>query len=373
MLAGRTTVKALALADDFRARWERRHAAAIEGALTRGGRGDTHLHLGLGLAAATTVTLTAIGAVAIVNQEITIGALIAANMLTNRIVGPFNQLVGIWRHLAHYKQAAARLDDLFALPEDRRESAVALDRPRGEVTLEAIRFGYDPKQPPVIDGVSLKIAPGGMVGIVGGNGGGKTTLLKLMRGLYAPSEGRVLFDGADIGQFTQRELARWIGYVPQDCVLFAGSIRDNIALGHARADDQAIVAAARQAGLHDVVLDLPDGYASDVGEGGMLLSGGIRQRVAIARALVGDPPLLLLDEVASNLDLAAQGALRARLVELAADHGVVLVSHAPALLSACSLIVALDHGRVVAAGAAAEILPRLMGAGARPAVKEVAR
>ncbi len=183
-----------------------------------------------------------------------------------------------------------------------------------------------------------------------------------MQGLYRSSEGRVLLDGADINQFTRRELAAWIGYVPQESILFAGSVRDNIAIGHPDADDEAVVSAARLAGVHEYVIDLPDGYATNVGEAGSRLSGGERQRIAIARALLNDPPVLLLDEVASNLDHPAQMALRETLLKLAPDHTIILVSHAPALLSACSHIMVLDHGKVGAAGPSREVLPSLFGA-----------
>ena len=159
----------------------------------------------------------------------------------------------------------------------------------------------------------------------------------------------------------RRELAGWIGYVPQDAVLFAGSIRDNIAIANPEADDDAVVAAARLAGAHDEIVDLPDGYATDVGEAGAKLSGGERQRIAIARALMGDPPVLLLDEVTSNLDQSAQAGLRDTLLKLAADHTIILVSHTPLLLSACSHILALDHGKVSLAGPAREVLSALSG------------
>ena len=361
LLAGRATVKALALGESYRPRWERRHAVAIERSWGRGGRGDNFLNSGLAVTAMTTVAITGFGAVAIIDGTLTIGALIATNMLGNRIISPFNQLVGAWRHFAQYKHALARLDEVFAQPGERSVSALALARPRGEIAIDGLRFGYGGNRPPAIDGLKLRIKPGGIVGIVGHNGSGKTTLLKLMQGLYAPDEGRVTLDGADIDQFTRAELAGWIGYVPQDGLLFAGSIRDNIAIAHPDASDDDIVAAATLAGAHGDIVDLPDGYATDAGEAGSRLSGGERQRIAIARALLGDPPVLLLDEVASSLDLPAQAALRETLLKLAPDHTIVLVTHAPALLAACSHILVLDHGKVSAAGPAREVLPKLLG------------
>ena len=361
IVAGRVTVKALALGESYKPQWEDRHADTIELSFKRGSKGDSYINMGLITAALTTVAVTGIGALAIIDQRLTIGALIATNMLGNRIISPFNQLIGIWRYYAQYKQSLSRLGEIFALPSERQESSIALDRPKGEIALETVRFAYSEGRPPVIDAVTLQIKPGGIVGLVGNNGSGKTTLLKLMQGLYLPNDGRVTLDGADIHQFTRRELAGWIGYVPQECRLFSGSIRDNIAIAYPDAREEEIVTAARLAGAHDGILDLPDGYATDTGEAGALLSGGVRQRISIARAMLGDPPVLLLDEVTSNIDNQAQNVLRETLLKLAPDHTIVLVSHSPMLLSACSHIVVLDRGKVTAAGPAQEILPILFG------------
>ena len=371
LLAARTTVKALALEEGFKERWHDLHASGIENAYRRGAKSDGYTNMGVVLTALTTISLTAMGAIAIIDQRLSIGALIATVMLSSRILAPINQSIGAWRHFAQYKQAVARLGEVFEQAGERRESDIAFDRPAGEMMLENIHFAYDEQGAPVIDGIRVSIRPGGMVGIVGNNGSGKTTLLKLMQGLYTPSEGRVLLDGADIGQFTRRELAGWIGYVPQESVLFSLSVRDNIAIGHPNATDDEIVAAARRAGVHDYVIDLPDGYATHVGEAGGRLSGGERQRIAIARALVKDPPVLLLDEVASNLDQSAQDLLRETLAALAPDHTIVIVSHAPAMLAACSHILVLDHGKIRAAGPSGEILPKLVGAEPRPTPVEV--
>ena len=250
------------------------------------------------------------------------------------------------------------MNDVLRMPEDRRDDAVGFDRPIGELALEGLSFGFGADRPPVIDDVRFTIKPGALHGIVGRNGSGKTTLLKLMQGLYAPDHGRVLLDGADIAQFGRRTLAGWIGYVPQECFLFAASVRENIAIRDPGADDDAVVAAARLAGVHDTVIDLPDGYATRIGEAGAELSAGLRQRIAIARALLGDPPVLLLDEPTSNLDREAEEQISKALGELARTRNVVVVTHSPILLSACDNIIALDRGRVAFAGPAREVAPK---------------
>ncbi len=359
MIAGRATAKALALDDSLRPAWEARHAETIERALTRGGRADSYMNLGTMLTVFTTVLLTSVGALAIIDQRLSIGALIATNMLAGRIISPFQQLVSMWRNYATARQAIARLGDVFAADEDRRDSEIELDRPQGDLRLENVSFRYAEDAAPVIEGVKLHIKPGGLHAVVGPNGSGKTTLLKLISGLYPPTTGRALLDGADIAQFTRKELARWIGYAPQEGFLFAGSIRDNIAKGRPEATDQEIITAAAAAGLHQHVIDLPDGYATEIGEAGMRLSGGLRQRIVIARALIGRPPILLLDEPSANLDRQAEEALAKTLSTLARDHTIIVVSHSPVLLSACDNVLALDRGKVVMAGPADEVLLRL--------------
>ena len=256
---------------------------------------------------------------------------------------------------------------MFSLTEDRTERSIRLDRPEGRLTLEAVSYGYEEGRPPVIDNLSMEVKPPGMLGVVGRNGCGKTTLLKMMQGLYAPTNGRVLLDGGDTSQFSRHDLATWIGYVPQECFLFAGTIRENIAITNPEASDEEIVKAATLAGVHEYVIDLSDGYATEIGEAGSRLSGGQRQRIAIARALLPDPPILLLDEVSGNLDMQAEIALRDTLSELARDHTIVVVTHTPVLLRACNNIMALERGRIAMGGPTQEILPRLFGAAPRPA------
>jgi ATP-binding cassette subfamily C protein LapB len=174
-------------------------------------------------------------------------------------------------------------------------------------------------------------------------------------------------DGADISQFSRSELATWIGYVPQENVLFAGTVRGNIAHRIPDASDEEIIRAAKAAGIHQFIIDQPDGYATEIGEAGQRLSGGQRQRISIARALVGQPPVLLLDEPSSSLDRQAEHDLRKTLEEIGRACTVVIVTHSPILLSACRDLFALDRGRLALAGPAQEILPRLFGAGARAA------
>lgn len=359
LIAGRGTVKSLALGEAVRPRWEDRHAHAIESSLQRGEAGDGYHNLGYIMTMSTTVVVTTVGALAILEQQMTIGSLIAANMLSARLVGPMSQLVSQWRMLMQFRESSQRLDEVFAMPSDRQEEGIKMARPNGAITLEKLNFSYAANAHPAIDGIDGKIGPGGLHGIIGANGCGKSTLLKLIRGIYPPSSGRVLLDDADIAQFTQRQLAGFIGYLPQECTLFAGSIRDNIAIAHADADDADIVAAAERAQAHTYIVDLPDGYATSLAEGGRGLSAGQQQRIAIARAFMNLPPVLILDEPSSNLDRDAEQGLAETLREYAKSATVLVVTHSPVLLAACNSILVLDKGRVSMAGPAGQVLAKL--------------
>lgn len=359
LIAGRATVKSLALGEAVAPRWEDRHADAIAVAQQRGESGDGYHNLGYIMTMSTSVVVTTVGALAILEQQMTIGSLIAANMLSSRLVGPMSQLVSQWRMFMQFRESAKRLDQVFAMPSERTVAGIELPRPQGAIRLEKLIFQYKPTGHPVIDGIDGSIGPGGLHGVIGANGSGKTTLLKLIRGIYAPASGRVLLDDADLAQFTQRQLARWIGYQPQECTLFAGSIRENIAIAHPECDDAEIVAAAELAKAHQYIVDLPDGYDTQLTEGGQGLSTGQRQRIAIARAFMSQPPVLLLDEPSSNLDKEAEQGLAETLREYSRNNTTMVVTHSPALLAVCDSILVLERGRVVMAGPAGQVLAKL--------------
>ncbi|NQU59763.1 MAG: ATP-binding cassette domain-containing protein [Rhodospirillales bacterium] len=361
MINGRTTIKALALDQSMRPMWADKHAENIEQSVQRGAKTDIFSNLGGSLTMMTTVLMTSIGAYFIVNHAMTMGSLIAANMLSGRLLGPLNQLVGQWRTFNSFKQAVERLGELFETESEREESEIKLERPNGEIKLENVSYAYGEDQAPVVDSVNITIKSRGVHALVGRNGSGKTTLLKVLQGLYPPTTGRVLLDGADIAQFTRIELAHWMGYVPQESVLFAGTVRDNITHRYPQATDEEIIKAATASGVHHFIIDLPDGYGTEIGEAGRRLSGGQRQRIAIARALVGDPPVLLLDEPSSSLDRQAEQELRQTLTNIGKLRTVIIITHSPILLAACDDLVALDRGKVALAGPSKEILPKLFG------------
>lgn len=363
MINARTTIKALSLDGVMRPMWEAMQADNIETSISRGGKTDSFQNLGASLTMTTSIALTTVGAMAIINQEMTIGSLIATNMLSGRLLGPLNQLVGQWRTYSSFFQSVNRMGDLFEEESDRQESEIKIGRPKGEITLENVTFAYDEGLPNVVNNIEITFKSGGVHAMVGRNGSGKSTMLKLIQGLYRPDAGRVLIDGADIVQFSRQEMAEWMGYVPQDCILFTGNVRDNIAQRRPESTDEEILKASQDAGVHQFIIDMPDGYNTEIGEAGQRLSGGQRQRIAIARALVGDPPVVLLDEPSSNLDRQAEFELRNTLTNIGKERTVLIVTHSPILLAACDDLMALDKGRVALAGPADEILPKLFGTG----------
>lgn len=367
LISGRTTIKSLGLDDAFRNRWEDAHAVTVERGLDRGRAGDNFVNMGLAVSVIATVAITGVGALAILDQQLTIGALIATNMLAARIIMPFHQLVGTWRTVAMYRQAADRLDELFAMPVERRDSAIAFERPAGTLAFDGVTFRYAPDAEPVIDEIRLTLEARGLYAVMGTNGSGKTTLLKLAMGLYAPDDGTVQIDGADVAQFSRRDLSKWIGYVPQEIQLFSGTIRDNISAADPEASDEEVIRAARLAGVHDFIAALNDGYGTKVGDGGTALPGGIRQKVGIARAILGDPPILMLDEPSSNLDRDSETALAESLRALSSDHTVLMATHSLRLLSACHSILVLERGKVRMGGPAEKVLPELFPAAAAAA------
>lgn len=369
LAASRLHLKSLGASPGMQQRWEASYARWMDDALQRSREADHYREMAHAMSVSTTVITTTAGAVAILNQLMSMGALTASNILSGKLISPLTQLVSQWRAFGQFEAARKRLGELFALPLDREASPVSLPRPRGALTLERLNFRYPGSQADQLSALSGQLGPFGMHAVVGANGSGKSTLLRVLRGLYPPSAGRVLLDGADLAQFGHADLGRWIGLLNQQPRLIAGSIRDNIALGASVPDDERIVRAARLAGAYDFIVDLPQGFDTDVGEGGQRFSGGQRKRIAIAQVLYNDPPILLLDEPTSDLDSVAEAAFVETLKTLAADHTVLAVTHSTSVLQQCHGILVLDRGRLAAAGPARELLPRLGLAPARaPAV-----
>jgi ATP-binding cassette subfamily C protein LapB len=360
----RGTIKALSLETVMGPMWEEVQAKNIEASVVQSTKTDNFSNMSASLIMALFVCVTTVGALAIIGQQLTVGTLVATSMLSSLLLGPLNQCVGSWRTYYSFRQSVDRLGALFNLISERQKSQVSMDEPRGEITMENISFAYSPELPKVINDIGVTFKARGVHALVGPNGSGKSTMLNLVQGLYKPMNGRILIDGADISQFSRRELSTWMGFVPQNCTLFKGTIRDNIACRQVDFSDDEVLRAAQASGAHQFIVDLPDGYSTEIGEAGHRLSCGQRQCIAIARALVGDPPVVLLDEPSSDLDRQAKLNLSKTLTYIGKKRNVIVATHSSILLGGCDDLVALDKGHIHLAGLTKDTLPKLFGNGA---------
>lgn len=300
--------------------------------------------------------MLALGAYIVVDQQVSAGVMIAATILLSRALAPVEQLVAGWRSLVEARAAWHRLSELLGNEPD-KGSSTSLPAPQGTVRAENVVFGFRGAERPILRGVSFGIAPGESLGVIGPSASGKSTLVRLVVGVWRPASGHMRLDGADVAAWPRAELGRHIGYLPQDVELFPGTVAQNIArLGHG--DDAEVIRAAQRGHVHDMILRLPKGYDTELGAG---LSPGQRQRIGLARALYGNPRLVVLDEPNANLDAEGEQALLRALAALKAE-GVtaVIVAHRPSLLSGVDKLLVLRDGAVEAFGPREEVMPRMV-------------
>ncbi len=307
------------------------------------------------------VSTVVLGVYLLMNGQLSMGGIIAASMLAGRMLAPLGQIAGLLLQYHNARTALAGIETQMKLPIERPEGANFLHRPhfRGEVEFRNVAFTYPSREQPVLRNVSFRLAPGEKAAIIGRIGSGKSTLEKLVLGLYQPTEGAVLIDGIDSRQIDPAELRRAIGFVPQDVVLFYGSLRHNIAFGAPFAEDSAVIAAADLAGVTEFANAHPRGFDMLVGERGESLSGGQRQSVAIARAMLNDPPILLFDEPSSNMDHQSEERLKQRLSTATKGKTMLLITHRTSLLDLVDRLIVIDGGQIVADGPKANVIEAL--------------
>jgi len=310
---------------------------------------------------AVSVVIIIVGVYQIIDGNLSQGGLIAAYMLSSRIMAPVGQTAGLLMQYHSAATALTALDAIMQKPVERPVDANWISRPRlqGGIEFKKVAFKYPQDEREVLRDVAFKINPGERVAILGRNGSGKTTIEKLIAGLYEPTSGTVLLDGIDIRQLDPAELRRNMGYVSQDVNLFFGSLRDNIAMGAPHASDDAILEAVRLSGLTDFVNQHPMGLAMPVGEQGQLLSGGQRQSVSIARALLSDPPILLMDEPTGSMDHTSEEEFKRNLVQFAAHKTLIVITHRTSLLELVNRIIVIDGGKIVADGPKEQVVEAL--------------
>jgi len=308
-----------------------------------------------------TISVVIIGAYLVQQADISLGGIIAASMVAGRCLAPFGQVAGLLMQFQNARASLGSIDNYMSMPVERPAERQFVPRPylKGEIELRNVSFSYPGSAQPTLSGIHLHIRAGEKVGILGRIGSGKSTLEKLILGLYQPTSGAVLVDGIDIQQIDPADLRRSIGYVPQDPVLFYGSLKQNLVMGAPFATDQLMLDAAKIAGIDDFAARHPDGYDMMIGERGDSLSGGQRQSIAVGRALVNDPPILLLDEPSSNMDNQSEALLRRRLQAVTADKTLILVTHRTALLKLVDRLIVVDGGRIVADGPKDQVVEAL--------------
>ncbi len=351
-------VRAMGMTDGLLRRWSRDRDRMLERQVLASDRAagmqSTIRFLRLSMQS----VILGLGAYLVIERVATGGAMFAASLLLGRALQPVEQIVGSWRNLVSARGAFLRVRDLLAASPV-RASGLSLPRPLGQLAVEGLSFVPPVSSKPILRGVGFGVEPGEVLGVIGPSGAGKSTLARHLVGVLTPSAGAVRLDGADVCVWARSTLGRHVGYLPQDIELFSDTIAANISRFQV-GEDNAVIAAARMADVHEMILRLPNGYDTEVGEGGAILSGGYRQRIALARAVYGNPSLVVLDEPSSNLDADGDAALTDCIIQLK-EQGttVVIVSHRPSTIGVVDKILVLRDGAAEMFGPRAEIMARL--------------
>ncbi len=363
---GIDTLKAMAVEPHMTRRWDNQLAAYVAAGF-RTTALSTVAHEGVSLIGKlVTVTTMWLGARLVIGGELSVGQLVAFNMLAGRVATPVMRLAQLWTDFQQTGISVQRLGDIL---NTRGETALAqrssLPPIAGRIELDQVVFRYRADGPEVLRGISLTVEPGQVIGIVGRSGSGKSTLTKLVQRLYLPERGRVLVDGVDLALADTASLRRQIGVVLQENMLFNRSIRENIALADPGMPMAGVIGAAKLAGAHDFILELPEGYDTMVGEHGATLSGGQRQRIAIARALITNPRILIFDEATSALDYESERIIQNNMQAICRGRTVLIIAHRLSAVRHAHRILVVDRGQIVEQGSHAELLAHEAGHYAR--------
>lgn len=370
-MANALTVKALGLESEIERRWDHRlglsawtgyRSSTLSGVLSA---------LGQNLQQILSLIVIVVGAMLIMENEMSIGALIATNILATRAVAPMRQVVGAWHQVQEVRTAFARIDDLMQEPPESEPGELSPGTTfEGKVTFENIAFRYADDLPPVLYDINLTVEAGQVFGIIGPSGQGKTTLSKLIQGLYLPDNGRVLVDDTDIAHISPATLRRQVGVVPQDVQLFAGTVRENIAMGIDDKDPARVESVARFVGAHEFIQRLPKGYDTVLSERGGGLSSGQKQLLAVARALIRNPKILIFDEATSALDPGTEERLIRALKRAKRGRTIIMISHRMAPMVIADRVALLIDGHIERVGSPEEVIAfartRMRDAAMRP-------
>ena len=361
-LTGVRTVKATAVEQTVRWHWEELLNKEIKTNFSGQVIGNNLQIFSNTIEAIATTALLWFGAYLVIHNQLTVGQLVAFNMLLGNIINPFQRLIVLWNELQEVVIAVERINDVLDTePEEdlQNQSRQNLPAIQGHIRFENVTFRYHPESDiNILENLSFEIKPGQMVALVGRSGSGKTTISKLVIGLYPPTDGKVLIDEQDITSLSLCSFRQQIGVVDQDTFLFGGTIRENISLGHPGIPLSEVIAAAKMAGADEFIKKLPMGYESQIGEGGGLLSGGQRQRIAIARALLGNPKLLVLDEATSHLDTESERIIQQNFNTILKGKTTLVIAHRLSTVRNADLILVLDRGVLIESGSHEELMAK---------------
>ena len=351
-VSGIETLKAMAVEPQMQRRWEEQLAGYVSASFGVTSLGNTASQLVQFVSKVVTAAILYVGARLVIGDALTVGELVAFNIFAGRVSAPVLRLAQVWQDFHQARLSIARLGDILNSSVEPAYSAGRAGLPplRGNIRFEHVTFRYRLGGPEILHDVSFDIPAGQTVGIVGSSGSGKSTFAKLVQRLYVPQGGRVLIDGMDLVMTDPAWLRRQIGVVLQEAMLFNRSVRDNIALADPTLPMDRIMDAAKLAGAHDFILELPEGYDTVVGERGSTLSGGQRQRIAIARALVTNPRILIFDEATSALDYESERIIHDNMKEIAKGRTVLIIAHRLSTVRGADRIFTLERGRLVEDG-----------------------
>lgn len=357
-LAGLETVKMLSAQSQFQYRWEEAVAHMANWNIKSRRITDSIQNAAGFVQQSSNVGMIILGVYLIAEGELTMGGLIAATMLSGRAIGPLVQLSLLSTRYNQAKSSMTIINQVMEMPDEQEEGKRYIHRPiiQGKIEIDRVTFHYPDSPVASIRNISLTINPGEKVAIIGRIGSGKTTLERLIMGLYKPTEGHVRIDDTDIAQLHHVDVRRNIGCVPQDSNLFFGSIRDNITLGRPLTDDRDVLDAANRAGVTAFTQSDPAGLERQVGEGGAMLSGGQRQAVTIARAFLGRPPVLLMDEPTSAMDNRSEMHIKHQLSQLKPSETLILITHKTSMLDIVDRVIVMEKGSIIADGPKAQVL-----------------
>ncbi|MBS0334286.1 MAG: type I secretion system permease/ATPase [Proteobacteria bacterium] len=353
-------VRAMGMLTTLGGSWARHRAVAIERGADAAEISNMFSNIIKAVRMGIQVLIIAIGAYLIMKAKVPQGVLFANMILAARALQPIEKIVGAWEPLNSMVRAHGRLMALLAKAEP-SIAATTLPRPTGRLVVENLNYAPQGATRLLLANINFAIEPGDMLGVIGPSGAGKSTLARLLMGIWRPNNGVVRLDGANVFTWNREDFGRHVGYLPQDTELFAGTIRDNIARFRTDVTDEEVVAAAQMAGVHELILRLPKGYETDVGEGGYTLSAGQRQRVGLARAMLAKPAFVVLDEPNASLDAEGEEALM-RAIDVMKGNGatVVVISHKPSIFRAADKMLVLRDGRIDLFGPRDQVMSRLM-------------